>query len=92
MDGRLSIRDEMAGMIGVDNGGDGQIVAENKGSIVVKWPGHKYWIGHNMDWEYAPVRTEVFTKTAEETDDGSSRIVTVESVISWRNRKPRQST
>ena len=82
----LTVMDGIAGIIGIDNGGDGQVIAENKDSIVVKWPGHKYWVGHNMDWEYAPVRTQVFAKVSEKTH-GLLRRIAVEPIIDWQNRK-----
>lgn len=62
MEGRLVIEDDGAVRLrGVDMGGLGKVLAQNKGVIVVKWPANMGWFGRG-ERKYYPPETVVYAK------------------------------
>ena len=48
-------------MKGVDHGGMGEILSQNKGAIVIKWPGHMGWYSRGGR-KYYGARISVYLK------------------------------
>lgn len=64
--------------VGVDHGGAGVVLAINKGTLVVKWPAHKYWSGIGSPWQYASPTIAVYSM-----EDGSINNPKCTGIIEW---------
>jgi hypothetical protein len=79
--GTLMVGDKVT-MAGVDHGGDGEVVALNLESIVVKWPGHMGWGGNYMPREYVSPRLAVYTCNLLKLPV-SGGVVEVKGLVEW---------
>ena len=69
---------------GVDRGPKpGTIMAENAKYIIVKWPGHTYWVGNYMPRSYAPTEYTTF-EILGVTDAGS---IKMKPLIGYENKR-----
>lgn len=85
MEGRLVIEDDGSVRFpGVDMGGLGKVLAQNKDFIAVKWPGHMGWFCRGGRKYYSP-ETVVYAK-----DNGISDTEwEVTELIAWGPKKKR---
>ena len=70
---------------GVDMGGPGMVLAQNKGVIVVKWPANMGWFCRGERKYYSP-ETAVYAK--DKTISDAEWEVT--ELIAWRPKKPKK--
>jgi hypothetical protein len=70
---------------GVDMGGSGKVLAQNKSIIVVKWPGHMGWFCIGGRKYYSP-ETAVYAKGKTISDEEWE----VTELIAWRSKKPKK--
>jgi len=69
MDGRITIADGKAKMHGVDHGGLGIVLAQNRETLVIKWPGHYGWADQlNPRVWYSPTIAVYHVKAAGDGD------------------------
>jgi len=80
--------DETVTIAGIDHGGAGTVLAENKDYITIKWPAHNAWAGIGIT-AYHPAVTAVYRKVYRKT--GEDADTHLEYAIEWENtRKKKQ--
>ena len=67
---------------------EGDLIAYNNDILVIKVPGHSYWVGRFMERGYAPTEFQVFSAQSATPDTNTLEIcVTVTKLLSFPARQ-----
>ncbi len=76
-------KDNSVRLPGIDLGAKVELTQRNDKYLVIKIPGHLFWVGLFMPWKYAPVEYKVFKILS--TDSKTS--LQVDEIISFDVRR-----